>query len=219
VAFVTVEISYTGENLEADQSSRLSGDNMMRLLSLFLVLLLLSGCQRYTIGAANAAPQIVSGNTDVRVEDSLVAQDTAHSETSQETDHGDASLDEAAHSETDQSETEHGETEHSETEHSETEHSETVHSAALPEVDSAVAAVQEAFAHVRGSRLARHEAAEGLETARMTLEKLAETGAISHWESLNEYFETAVEKVTEGTNDAPNALNHLLEKLEKAGHH
>jgi hypothetical protein len=208
VAFVTVEISYTGENLEADQSSRLSGDNMMRLLSLFVVLLLLSGCQRYTIGAANAAPQIVSGNTDVRVEDSLEAEDT-HSETSQETDHGDASLDEAAHSETDQSETEHGETEHGETKHS----------AALPEVDSAVAAVQEAFAHVRGSRLARHEAAEGLETARMTLEKLAETGAISHWESLNEYFETAVEKVTEGTNDAPNALNHLLEKLEKAGHH
>jgi hypothetical protein len=163
---------------------------MMRLLIL-LVLTLLAGCQRYTIGAANAAPRVVSGTAELaETSDHSMAEthaeETADAEHSAEVGH----TEDAAHS-----------------------------SASIPELDNALVIVQESFTHVRGSKVERHEAAEHLETAREALHVVAETGAISHWEDLDHYFETAIEKVTEGTNDAPNALHRLLGKLEKAGKH
>jgi hypothetical protein len=167
---------------------------MMRFLSFLLVLFLLAGCQRYTIGAANSAPRVVSGNAE--------AADHA-------ADTGDHATEETHAEET-------ADAEHS----TDVEHSEdAAHSASIPELENALVVVQESFAHVRGSRAARHEAAEHLETAREALGAVAETGAISHWEDLDHYFETAIEKVVEGTNDAPNALERLLGKLGKAGKH
>jgi Na+-transporting methylmalonyl-CoA/oxaloacetate decarboxylase gamma subunit len=88
----------------------------------------------------------------------------------------------------------------------------------IPELDSARLVVQEAFGSARGSRAARAEASERLETARETLHTLSESGALAHWPELDEGFEIAIEKVREGTNDAPNALERLLVHLEEAGH-
>jgi hypothetical protein len=193
---------------------------MMQLLGLLLVLLLLSGCQRYTIGAANSAPRVVSGNVEMAETDDHTstaethAEETHAQETVASTDHSAdmASSEEATHAE---------EAGHSEaTAQPDAEHSQETHSSvSIPELDSALVVVQESFAHVRGSTAVRHEAAESLETARAALHTVAETGAISHWEDLDHYFETAIEKVAEGTNDAPNALNRLLAKLEKADKH
>jgi hypothetical protein len=187
---------------------------MMRFSGFLLVLLLVTGCQRYTIGAANAAPRVVSGNAETaetgdhataeahsdETSDAAHAEDTGHSADTASTDA--AHTEDAGHSE-DMASSEdaaHG-------------------GASIPELDNALVVVQESFAHARGSKAARHEAAQGLETAREALHAVAETGAISHWEDLDHYFETAIEKVVEGTNDAPNALNRLLVKLEKAGKH
>jgi hypothetical protein len=39
---------------------------MIRIASLLLLLLLMTGCSHYTIGAANAAPRVVSGETGIR---------------------------------------------------------------------------------------------------------------------------------------------------------
>ncbi len=167
----------------------------MRLLSLLLLLLLLTGCQRYTIGAENAAPRVVSANIETAVVEQAEAGD--HS----------VAISEETHTE--------GEAHTTSEAHSGSE----THSALLPEIESALGVVQESFAHVRGSRTARHEAAESLETARQSVYALYEAGTISHGSELDEYFEVAIEKVLEGTNDAPNALTRLTEKLEKAGKH
>lgn len=174
----------------------------MRLFVILITLLLLmTGCSRYTIGAENAAPRVVSGNAEMTVAE----HSEAGAETSEEADH-------SASETVDQS----GEAGHSE----EVDQSgEADHSASLPELDTAMSVVRESFAHVRGSRTARHEAATQLETTREALHKLSETGAISHWSELDEHFEVAIEKVLEGTNDAPNALNRLLTHLEEAGQH
>jgi hypothetical protein len=186
---------------------------MMRILAL-AVLVLLSGCQRYTIGAANSAPRVVSGGESVEYG---TVWDTAQA---------DELAPEAAHNETVVAEHEESVSEdHTASDAHATESDHTAdhdtgdHSTTIPEVDSAMTVIRESFAHVRGSRAARHEAAQALETSREALHAVAETGAISHWEDLDHYFETAIEKVSEGTNDAPNTLNHLLEKLEKAGKH
>jgi hypothetical protein len=186
---------------------------MMRFLGFLLLLLLVTGCQRYTIGAENSAPRVVSGNADTA---DHAAETSGHATTAAETS-------DAAHSETSEADTDATHVEdsgHSEdTAQAEAGQVEETHGASIPELDNALLVVQESFAHVRGSKAVRHEAAEGLETARKALHTVAETGAISHWEDLDHYFETAIEKVTEGTNDAPNALNRLLVKLEKAGKH
>jgi hypothetical protein len=180
---------------------------MMRLIGLLLIVLLLTGCQRYTIGAANSAPRVVSGNAE------MADDHTSTAETHAEETHAEETAASADHS---------GDTEgHSEaTAQADAGHSQGTHSSvSIPELESALVVVQESFSHVRGSVAVRHEAAESLETARAALHTVAETGAISHWEDLDHYFETAIEKVAEGTNDAPNALNRLLAKLEKAGKH
>lgn len=180
---------------------------MIRLLSVLLLLLLLTACSRYTIGAENAAPRVVSGAEGVEygsVWDTEQANDHAAQEDHTST---------ADHS---------AETDHSaEADHAtEGTHADTdAHSAPLPEVDNAMTVVREAFTHVRGSRAARQAAAESLEFARQSVYALYEAGTISHGSELDEYFEMAIEKVNEGTNDAPNALNNLLGKLEKAGKH
>jgi hypothetical protein len=171
----------------------------VRLFIIVITLLLLTtGCSRYTIGAENAAPRVVSGNAEMAMAEHSEAG--AGAETSEEADHNSA-LEDTDHS---------GEAAHSE---------EVDHSASLPELDTAMGVVRESFAHVRGSRTARHEAATQLETTREALHTLSETGAISHWSELDEHFEVAIEKVLEGTNDAPNALNRLLTHLEEAGQH
>ncbi len=160
----------------------------------------MTGCSRYTVGAANAAPRVVSGAEGV-VEDTEHAAEEATPTETVVGEQGATSSDEAAQA-------------------TEETHADTAeHSTSIPELDNAMIVVRETFAHVRGSRAARHEAAEELETIRTALATVAETGAISHWESLNEHFEVATEKVLEGTNDAPNALNGLLEHLEEAAHH
>jgi hypothetical protein len=143
---------------------------MMRLLALGLVLFLLTACQRYTIGAANAAPRVVSGVTDVR------------------SDHLGEGTEEM-----------------------------TTQPLALPELESARVAVTEAFAVRRGSQAAREEAATKLESAREALKPLSESGTIAHWDELDESFAVAIEKIREGTNDAPNALNRLIVQLEEVG--
>jgi hypothetical protein len=160
---------------------------------LVTLIVLLTACQRYTIGAANSAPRVVSGAESVEygsVWDTAQADELAPHATPNETvveDHAEADTEE--------------------------------HSTSLPELDSAKTVVRETFAVVRDSRAARHEAAETLHMVQESLHALSETGAISHWEELQEGFHTAIEKVREGTNDAPNALNRLLEHLEEAAHH
>jgi hypothetical protein len=180
----------------------------MRLLSFLLLLVLLVGCQRYTIGAANAAPRVV-GHADANHSEAGATEMAEEGHAAEAEGH---SSEDAGHTET----AEHSE----EATHAETDtaHADEKH-AMLPELENALVVIEESFAHTRGSRAARHEAAESLEAARASLHTVAETGAISHWEDLDHYFETAIEKVTEGTNDAPNALHHLAEKLEKAGKH
>lgn len=156
----------------------------MRLLAIAIaLLLLLTACQRYTIGAENAAPRVVSGATEIRT----VGQtsETGHSE---------------------------------EGEHSE-EEAMAEHSEELPEIASAKQLIEGIFTHVRGSKTTREEAALQLESAQESLHMLSESGAISHWEELEEGFHTTIEKVREGTNDAPNALHRLLEHLDEAAHH
>jgi hypothetical protein len=147
----------------------------VRLLSIAIGLLfLLTACQRYTIGAENAAPRVVSGATEVRrAAEGEHAGEEAMAEASEE----------------------------------------------LPEISGAKQLIEGIFTHVRGSKAVREEAALQLESARENLHALSETGAISHWEELEEGFHTAIEKVREGTNDAPNALHRLLEHLDEAAHH
>jgi hypothetical protein len=158
----------------------------VRLLSIAIVsLLLLTACQRYTIGAENAAPRVVSGATEIRT----VGQ-------SSESDHSEEGSQEAT--------AEPGMAEHSEE---------------IPEISSAKQLIEGIFTQVRGSKAAREEAALQLESAQENLHALSETGAISHWEELEEGFHTAIEKVREGTNDAPNALHRLFEHLDEAAHH
>lgn len=153
----------------------------MRLLSIAIaLLLLLPACQRYTIGAENAAPRVVSGATEIRT----VGQSS-----------------EAGHSEEG-------------SEEAMAEHSED-----LPEITSAKQLIEGIFAQVRGNKAVREEAAMQLESVQESLHMLSESGAISHWEELEEGFHTAIEKVREGTNDAPNALHRLLADLDEAAHH
>lgn len=148
----------------------------MRYLSFAIVLLfLLTACQRYTIGAENAAPRVVSSATEIRTL-GLSAETRSGEETAQSVEG----------------------------------------SGELPEIANAKQLVEGAFANARGSRAEREEAAVQLESARETLQVLAESGTISHWENLEEEFEVATEKVREGTNDAPNALYRLLEGLKEA---
>lgn len=161
----------------------------MRFLSFVVLMLLMTGCARYTIGAENAAPRVVSG--EVKMTEAAGS-------------HGE----EATHS---------AEGEQSEAMQAEAHDAE--HSVMLPELESAMTVVRGAFDDLRGSKTARHEAAETLEAARQSVYALYEAGTISHGSELDEYFETAIEKVAEGTNDAPNALTRLIEKLEKAGKH
>jgi hypothetical protein len=163
----------------------------VRLLFIAIGLLfLLTACQRYTIGAENAAPRVVSGATELRT----VGQ-TFEGEHSEE-----ASPEATAESGTNEL----GTNEHSEE---------------LPEITSAKQLIEGIFTHVRGSKAVREEAALQLESAQESLHMLSESGAISHWEELEEGFHTTIEKVREGTNDAPNALHRLLEHLDKAAHH
>jgi Ni,Fe-hydrogenase III large subunit len=147
----------------------------VRLLSIATALLfLLTACQRYTIGAENAAPRVVSGATEVR------------RTTQGESASGDATAQASEE---------------------------------LPEITSAKQLIEGIFTHVRGSQAVREEAALQLESAQASLQPLSESGTILHWEELEEGFHTAIEKVREGTNDAPNALHRLLEHLDEAAHH
>jgi hypothetical protein len=173
----------------------------VRLLFIAIGLLfLLTACQRYTIGAENAAPRVVSGATELRT----VGQ-TFEGEHSEE-----ASPEATAESGTNEPVTnELGTNELGTNEHSEE----------LPEITSAKQLIEGIFTHVRGSKAVREEAALQLESAQESLHMLSESGAISHWEELEEGFHTTIEKVREGTNDAPNALHRLLEHLDKAAHH
>jgi hypothetical protein len=169
----------------------------VRLLVILMILIfLLTACQRYTIGAANSAPRVVSGNESVEygsVWDTEQAEELAP---------------EVTHNETvvDENPDEHSDATQE-------------HTSSIPELDNARLVIREAFRVVRGSMAARREAAENLHAVQESLHALAETGAISHWSELEEGFHTTIEKVREGTNDAPNALNRLLEDLDKAAHH
>jgi hypothetical protein len=164
----------------------------VRLLSIAIALLfLLTACQRYTIGAENAAPRVVSGATEIRT----IGQ-------SAEAEHGE----EVAHSE-ETALTEEG-----------SEEAMAEHGEELPEITGAKQLIEGIFTHVRGSRAAREEAAMQLESAQESLHMLYESGAILHWEELEEGFHTTIEKVREGTNDAPNALHRLLAHLDEAAH-
>jgi hypothetical protein len=157
---------------------------------LVTLIFLLTACQRYTIGAENAAPRVVSGDESVEygsVWDTAQADELAPHATPNETVVEDPAEEE--------------------------------HSTSLPELDAAKAIVRESFAVVRGGMAARREAAERLTATKESLKALYDSGAISHWEELEEAFYVATNKVREGTNDAPNALNRLLKHLDEAAHH
>jgi uncharacterized membrane protein YccC len=167
----------------------------VRLLAILVALIvLLTACQRYNIGAANSAPRVVSGNQSVEYGSIW------------DTRQGQELVPEAVHDETVVSE--------NPGEHAATEE----HSPSIPEIENARSVIREAFTVVRDGMAARREAAERLEAAQESLRALSETGAISHWSELEEGFHTATKKVREGTNDAPNALNRLLEHLDEAAH-
>jgi hypothetical protein len=175
-------------------------EKSVRLLAILITLIfLLTACQRYTIGAANSAPRVVSGNESVEygsVWDTEQADELAPGATHNETVVG-------------------GDSE----EHSESTEAAEEHSASVPEIDNARLVIREAFSVVRGSVAARRETADTLHAVQESLHMLSESGTISHWEELEESFHTAIEKVREGTNDAPNALNRLLADLDEAAHH
>jgi hypothetical protein len=138
----------------------------VRLLPIVITLvLLLTACQRYNIGAENAAPRVVSGASNTRT---LGLSAEAAEATPAD-------------------------------------------GATLPEVESARLVVQEAFGSVRGTRAARLEMSERLAASRDALQAVYES---DHWPELGEGFAVAIEKVREGTNDAPNALERLLHHLE-----
>jgi hypothetical protein len=141
----------------------------VRLLPIVITLvLLLTACQRYNIGAENAAPRVVSGTSNARtLEHSADAAEVTPATT-------------------------------------------------LPEVESARLVVQEAFGSVRGTRAARLEMSERLAASGDALQAVY---ASDHWSELGEGFAVAIEKVREGTNDAPNALERLLHHLEESEQH